>query len=133
MLWMRNAMPKGDSMMAYPSSLRIELSEFPELDKEVGEEVLFVVRGIIRSKSLTGMGDQNKCAEVEVREIGINKQQAIDRQRDMWTTRSSPKSLSSKADAFTEGITGGKPKSSRADGMVVLNDADIQLNKMISK
>lgn len=133
MLWMRSASPKGTSDYAYSPCVSIDLSNFPELDKEVGEEVLFVVKGVIRSKRLSSTNDKDKCAEVEVREIGVNRDQMVDKQRDMWTQRSSPKSLKAKADVFTEGLMGPAPKSGLASGMVILNDADIQLNKMLSK
>ena len=131
-IYMRSAAPKGSSPYSYAPCISIELANFPELDKEVGEEILFVVKGTIKSKSLNDNG-RDKCIQVEVKEIGINREQMVEKQRDIWMTRSSPKSIRAKSDAFSDGLMGPSPKSGGASGMTILNDADIQLNKMLAK
>lgn len=131
-IYMRSMTPKGSNPYAYNPSIPIELSNFPELDKEVGEEVLFVVKAVIRSKSLNDNG-RDKCINVEIKEIGINREQSVEKQRDMWAARTSSRSVKSKADFFSENITSASSRSSLSTGMPMLNDADVQLNKMLSR
>lgn len=131
-IYMRSATPRSNSYQEEPPSIEIELSTFPELDREVGDEVLFVVKGIITEKSLNENG-RDKCIEVMVKEIGINREQSVEKQRDMWASRSSNRNIKSKSDAFADGLLGERPKTGTESGMTILNDADIQLNKMLAK
>jgi hypothetical protein len=50
----------------YYSSLDIDLDKFPELSADIGEECVFVVRGIVKRKSLD---ESSKCQTIEVRGI----------------------------------------------------------------
>jgi len=51
----------------FPSLHSIDLRKFPDLDMDVGTEVIFVVKGKIESKR---MDETSKTASIEVREIG---------------------------------------------------------------
>lgn len=122
---LRNVAGKGSYETAYLPCISIDLRNFPELDKEVGEDIVFVVKGKIRAKRLSGSNDRDCSAEIEIREIGVGKEDKNIKPQD--------KSLTAKSDIFTESIVRGKPATSQAMGMTILNDADVQLNKLLSK
>ena len=52
----------------YYTSLEIDLLKFPELSKDIGEECVFVVKGVVTRKTLSA---GEKCQYMEIRSIGV--------------------------------------------------------------